>query len=1600
MLQSGEADQQRPIADETLVDLGIDSLNAVDIRSWFSKELKVDLPILRILGGSTVGDVVKFAVEKLPDDLFTGPIPESLPVSKRQPESDVILQQPSDEPVDSELDDYDQVDSSDMMSVIDTPGSDGNTTASDLLLKSVSSTSLSSPNSDSNPEADLDQYIDRMNFERTQPMSFGQSRFWFLKEYLQDQTTFNITCSITLRGKLRIEDFENAVKSIGQRHEALRTAFFTDHTQQPMQGVLPEGTLRLERKLISTEIDIEQEVSMMKEHIYDLSQGKTMRILLLSQKQDGTKRQDRHQILIGYHHINMDGISLQVILSELERVYKHERLSTSPLQYPDYASRKALEYRNGKWAEDIAFWKKEYQDLPPTFPLLDLSEVKLRRPLLRYDHHKKDVRVGATLAMRIRSVCKNLKVTPYHFYLAAFEALLLRFSNIADVCIGVTDGNRNESDTMQAVGFFLNLLPLRLRPRSEKTFTDAVKGARNQAYSAMAHSRLPFDLLLNELKVPRAATNNPLFQVLLDYRQGVQEKQSWGECQLEGQQYEVGRTSYDIAVDITDNARGEALLMLATQKDLYTEQHTNVLLQCYLNLIDAFAKNPSSRFDEPALYRDEEVDRAVAVGRGPLVPAQWPATLSHRIDEMAATFGHRPALMDGSGGTITYEQMTRRVNSIALGLMNASISAGSRVGVFQRPSNDWICSALAILRIGAVYVPLDLRLSLPRLKAVVGDCQPHAILADSETMEHVSELAVPTLTWTINVSLLQTSDKAGLVSNVAKADAMATILYTSGSTGVPKGVSLSHEGLRNNIEGNTEEFQVTESDVVLQQIALSFDFSLWQICMGLANGAALYVVPESIRRDAEAIVKLIKDQGITFTGATPSEYISWLRYGGEQLLRHSKWTKAVSSGEEMTETMLREFRSVDKHDLRLFNGYGPTEGSVSCTKKEINYLQTEQLEKPGRRVAAGYTAPNYAIYIVDDALMPLPLGIPGQILIGGAGVAQGYFNNDSLTSQRFMEDSFAHPEFVKHGWTRVHLTGDRGRLRDDGALIVEGRIDGDTQIKLRGLRIDLQDIEATIVQSSDGALYEAVVSLRSVGDINTEFLVAFVLFAPNFSGDRDAFLRALVAKLPLPQYMRPAMMISIDKLPTSNHFKLDRKALNAIDLPRSSRLQLESLDADLDETESRLIRIWEQVISHEIFSHHKVSKSTDFFHVGGSSIRLAQLRVEVRKVFGTSIPLVQLFQASTLEEMALQIQSSRKQSRASVTTDWDAETNLPLELADSTRITTARTPKPKRKVIVLTGATGFLGKAILQHLVNDKNIARIHCVAVRGGTSRHLITSDKVTIHEGDLSLRNCGLSDTDAARIFREADAIIHNGADVSFLKTYKTLKQINVASTLELARLNLAHGGLPFHYVSTTAVGTISGEAALSEQSLQAYKPSMHGVPTDGYVSSKWVSEVLLEKLAHCFPVVIHRPSSITGDGAPALDVMHNLLKFSRQIKAVPVSKSWTGQLDFVSVENTARNISNEIANPASGKSRASTGIRYRHHAGDVQIPIGEMKSHMEKMELSSRGPQRYRALSLSTWADEAGDNGLDSVLATYLKHVEEEKVKIVFPRVERSC
>jgi hybrid polyketide synthase/nonribosomal peptide synthetase ACE1 len=912
----------------------------------------------------------------------------------------------------------------------------------------------------------------------------------------------------------------------------------------------------------------------------------------------------------------------------------------------------------------------------------------------------------------------------------------------------------------------------------------------------------------------------------------------------------------------------------------------------------------------------------------------------------------------------------------------------------------------------------------------------------------------------------------------AKPDDVAMTMYTSGSTGKPKGVAIRHAAFRNFVEFWPPRWGCQPGNaVVLQQSSLAFDMAISQVLVCLGWGGTLVVPDNDRRRDPAAICDLIASEGVTFTIATPTEYLGWIRHGGSrvggssQLSNSAAWQCAVSAGEPVTMPLVQAFRSLGLPNLRLLDGYGPTEATFGCADRRVP-LDTAVMDDT---TGTGFTPfPNYAIRIVDEDANPVPVGVPGRVAIAGAGVAVGYLNPEQIKLKgglpAFLPDQHPSPFFEKHAWVRLHLTEDRGVLNGQGDLVLLGRVQKSTMVKMGGIRIDLRDIEEAIIKTAAPHVRQVVVTRRVDISSDIPFLVAFVVLYTATTNHDRVFLNQLPQRLPLPRYMRPSMVVAIDSLPVTPSGKVDRSAVDVLSLPAGAmKQQLPELTSQSgsDELSSLLWRLWQEVLPQGIgTTRHdphsagnrveigaSIDTNVDFFEMGGNSLCLIRLQAIIKERFGVSLSIAQLFGASRLGSMAALLKQQQRRAQehdresstrsgsarspaAPDVIDWEQEASIPPDLAPTVMTGTREQDNPHPPTltfpnlaplppgqVILTGATGFLGREILRQLIADPRTTRIHCLAVRRPreqlTPAHLFAHAKVAVYAGDLGAPRLGLSAGDAAAVFAEADAVVHCGADVSLLKSYRSLWGANVGSVRELSRLVLSaarpNAYPTIHFVSTAAVVRLAvGVKEFGPASIAPYPPSLlaktrvagaaaggdggndreegrregavaveEAEAEDGYLATKWVGEVFLERVSRRYglPVVIHRPSSVMGRGEDGLeplglDVMANVIEYALRTGTVPEAGGWDGYLDFVSVETTAGTIVEHVM-ASHDSASANSPVKYVYEAGEVVMSVHELRA---TMEARAGGP--LRVLPVPEWVDVMEEAGLNPLLVAYLR------------------
>ncbi|KAL0937413.1 hybrid nrps pks [Colletotrichum truncatum] len=1601
-------------------ELGVDSLVSVDFRAWFSSEMAVEMPVLKLLGGSTVSELIAFSLEKLPST-FTPRLGEATEDTEEDEAPDVdpamehvnhktptrmegptaaeanSISEPPPIPLFSMPEVPSDIETRGLMMPVSDSSRSSPSLLDDHFTDSENEGIISFPNSvgstSPEPTSPIKPQLNEGN--KSIPLSAGQSRFWFLNHYVTDKSAFNITFWAKLRGEIRIDALSKAVEAVAAAHESLRTTFTTIQDGSVVQLVKKKSRLRLEHFHIRNEEEVKALFDTFKSYEYDLETGDLLNFSLLQSSEHV------HYLVIGYHHLIMDGVSLEVLLNDIEKAYFGENLP-SPVQYSEYCLKQLQDLRSDVFAAEREYWITELTNpVPETIPLLPFAKTTQRVSLEKYSHEHVQGSISAAITRAIKAVCQRTRTNMFQFLLATFAVLLNRFMQVQDFCIGMADSGRHMGEYAHSIGMYLNLLPLRFTLDGCQNFEDILKQSRRKALAAVAHGRLPFDTILQSVGVERSATHNPLFQAFINYRSGVSEKRTFCGCEGQGEDWSSGTTSYDIMLDVIENPGSEITLRFDLQESLYSKDNAHTLMDSYLILLEIFSRSPTLPIHEPSLFSPNEVQRALALGKGLDHVSAWPETVVHRIDRISTQQPGALAITNGFASSITYGGLRRKIQTIAK-LITDNTNAGKShlVGVFCEPSIDSVCSLLAVMWAGFAYVPLDPTLPSGRLTALVETAKPVLVLAHSETVNRKADLGPSSK----RIPVINISDQYELahahVPISAKPHDNMAVHFTSGTTGIPKGVVLCHNTVVNVVEACADIYR-TASSVVLQQTALNFDMALWQILVTLCSGGKLVVVPQDKRLDMAAITRLIRQEEVTLTIATPSEYSSWLSYGFEDLKHNRQWQIAVIGGEQYSSQVDTGLRSLQLPHLRLMNFYGPSEVSFVSHYMEV-FPGIAAKEEP---VPVGFPLYNYSAYVLDSQLNPVAPGMIGEVFIAGSGVCKGYLGNPELTNQKFLNDPFVHSDFAtKRGWTRMYRSGDKGRINQDGTLSILGRIEGDAQVKIRGVRMELEEIERAILKRSGGLLEQVVVSPRGEGE--NKFLVAHALLSTkeNNADNIEGRLREILQSITnLPRIMQPAAIIPVTTLPLTVHKKLDRRAVAA--LPAQILPSRQGFDSSndpepaLSPEQQDMLRLWSYTLGRDPIEVSGSASMIDFFNLGGTSLQLLGVQAAIKNHFHVSVPVVELFKNSSLKAMT-EIATIGTESPVTdeAAIDWYNETQLPDVTASLNRDHTwplrNDTVLQPPRVVVLTGATGFVGQSTLRSLLNTPSIDTVHCLAVRDPTRLgNLRNNHKVVIHMGDLRHPSLSLAAEVVTSLAQTVDLIIHNGADVSFMKSYSSLRAPNVTSTKFLVTEIAAPRRIPITYISSVVVGRLAPEIAVFAPVSMSHRPPPPDY-SDSYGASKWVSEVVLENANRDLgiPVTIRRLSSVTGTGIPDSDIMGNLVSYSEVLASVPITTKWKGVLDFVSVDHVAQAIVAEGMRRSRGDE-----VRYRHDCSDEVVPLNnDGISSFISRRLHGRN---VSVVPMLEWIELARRAGMSDLVCTLLEQTEKESTVTSFQRLLKS-
>ena len=1032
------------------------------------------------------------------------------------------------------------------------------------------------------------------------PMSFQQRRLWFIDQMYLGSTAYNINLAIRIAGNVNVNALERAINGVVERHAALRTTFGLKDTE-PSQVVASHLEIPLpvvdRRCLPRVEAEREARRLLMAEMArpFNLAQGPLLRALLVALPDDD------HMLLIVQHHIVTDAWSRGIFHRDLVALYdafeKGEESPLRPLEihYPDYAAWQRQALSAGRLHSLLSYWRRRLAGAPPAVPLPTDYE-RARQP--EFSGSRMDRALPSRLARAFFELARKERTSPYVAVLAVFSALLSRCSGNEDVVVGVPAQGRDRTETLNVIGFFLNMLPMRTDLSGAPSFRELLSRVRKTTAADLAHQDLPFERLVEDLHPDRRVGETPLFNtmcMLLDRSTRVA-RPGWRQ---DLDDFDRGTSPVDLSLALSETDDGHRMTLRFNSAIF--ERSTIARLMSQLEcLIEGVVADPDRRFSEIPLLTEGEHHQLSVVWND--TSADCPRERCvHQLFERQVACTPRAVAVICAERQLTYAELNARANQLAHHLIALGTGPGALVGLYLERSLDLIVGVLGVLKAGAAYVPLDPSYPRARLEFMLEDTGAHVLVTQQLLLSELPPFAGDHVCLDGDAPVIASQPDTDPPSRTT-AEGVAYVIYTSGSTGTPKGVVIPHRAVVNLLVSMAHMPGVGPGDVVLAVTTLSFDIAVVELQLPLTVGATVVIATRECTMDGHALGELMKRRRATVLQATPATWRLLLEAGW----RRTVLSKALVGGEAMTRNLAEQL--IDS-GVELWNMYGPTETTVYSTAARIT--DPSQVMTIGRPIA------NTRVWIVDAHNRICPVGVHGELLIGGDGVACGYWNRPDLTAERFVPNPFS----MIPG-ERVYRTGDRARYLPDGRIEFLGRLDH--QVKIRGFRIELGEIESVLGRHP--SVRQAVVLARedSQGDPR---LVAYVVPIDSTGIDTDelgAFLRAR-----LPQYMCPTAYIALETLPLTPAGKLDRGALLASEYARKAS---KSFVAPRDAFEDVIAEVWRDVLRIERIGVHD-----NFFELGGHSLLAAQVVARLSRLVRVEVPLRRMFDSPTVAELAMDL---------------------------------------------------------------------------------------------------------------------------------------------------------------------------------------------------------------------------------------------------------------------------------------------------------------------------------------------------------------------------
>jgi amino acid adenylation domain-containing protein len=1054
------------------------------------------------------------------------------------------------------------------------------------------------------------------------PASFAQDRLWFLDQLEPGTAAYNLVRAFRITGPLNVNALTSAIGAVIERHESLRT-IFESVDGEARQVVLSDVDVQVPILNLADLPESEREREALRiaseegKRPFDLTRGPLLRTVLLQVSRD------QYILVLAMHHIITDGWSISILFRELAHCYeayasgREPELPELPIQYVEYAQWQR-EYITGEvLAKQVQYWKNK---LAGAQTILDLPTDRPRPTTHSWHGATEELIFESQVRAALKEFAQSEGATLFMVSMAAFQALLWRYTSQDSILVGTPTAARSQIEIENLVGFFVNTLVFRADFTPDVTFRDLVRQVRACALEAYAHQDVPFEKLVEELVPQRSMNTSPLFQVMFTFQNIPKQVFEISGLKMKELEFETGIAKFDLAVEaFEDDEDDEFHCRFEYNTDLFEKQTVLRELGHFRNLVNAVLKNPDEPLARIALMDEREREQTVVEWNNTATDYPRDLRIHSAFERQAARTPDRTALVF-QGEKIPYWRINEDANRLAHYLIKKGVGPGNLVGVSIERSPELTVALLGVLKTGAAYVPLDPSYPLERLASTLEDTRAECVLSNNGIGKKLPDTVRNLILLDSEAEPIRSESPLNPVMNMMGLSRVerAYVLYTSGSSGRPKGVEGTHRGAINRMRWMWERYPFQAGEVCCQKTNVGFVDSVWEIFGPLLAGVPSVILPQEAVLDPEELLQILAEQRVTRIVLVPSLLRALLEHAPnleERLPELKLWS---CSGEVLTWELARRFRK-GYPGAKLLNIYGSSEVAADVTWHEVREEEEEDAQGTVS-VPIGRPISNAQVYVLDRNLNAVPVGVRGEIYVGGDGLALGYWQQPEMTGERFVPNPIA-PERSE----RLYRTGDLGRWRSAGEIEYLGRMDG--EVKVRGMRIDLGEIETVL--ASHRWVEEAVVELRGEGA--EQRLVAYVVAGEEGTPSARELRRHVRSKLP--EHMAPASYVRVEELPLLPSGKVNRRALGGL---AGVALSDQGTVAARTEVEQKLAGIWAEVLKVK-----EVGVDQNFFELGGHSLLVLQVMARIRREFDVELGVRTMFEEPTIAGLANEVERAR-----------------------------------------------------------------------------------------------------------------------------------------------------------------------------------------------------------------------------------------------------------------------------------------------------------------------------------------------------------------------